>query len=53
MRKLLKDTKGAGTIEYALIAMLISVGAIAGYGQLGHKVQTHFAKLNQDIGQHL
>src|ERR1700741_5026073 len=32
--KLLRDTRGIGTIEYALVAMLISVGAISGYANL-------------------
>lgn len=37
--KLLRDTKGIGTIEYALIAMLIGVGALSAYANLGAKVQ--------------
>ena len=53
IRELFKDTRGVGTIEYALVATLISIAAIAGYGQLGSKVQSHVTKLSQDIGQHL
>jgi pilus assembly protein Flp/PilA len=40
--KLIADTSGATAIEYALIASLISVAAIAGYESLGEKVQSSF-----------
>ena len=38
LRKLIADSRGATAIEYALIASLISVAAIAGYHSLGGKV---------------
>ena len=36
--KLLKDSKGATAIEYALIASLIAVVAISGMKAIGNKV---------------
>ena len=40
--RLLADRRGATAIEYALIASLISVAAIAGYQTLGGKVESSF-----------
>jgi len=40
--KLIADCRGATAIEYALIASLISVAAIAGYESLGDQVQSSF-----------
>lgn len=42
LTRLFKDRSGASAIEYALIASLISVAAMAGYTSLGSKVQTSF-----------
>ena len=42
LRKLLTDRRGATAIEYALIASLISVAAIAGYQTLGDNVESSF-----------
>ena len=41
-RKILADSRGATAIEYALIASLLSVAAIAGYHTLGKKVESSF-----------
>jgi pilus assembly protein Flp/PilA len=41
-RRLWTDKRGATAIEYALIASLISVAAIAGYEALGDKLQDSF-----------
>ena len=51
--KLLRDTRGIGTIEYALVAMLISVGAISGYANLGSKVQASWSHTYDQINAHL
>ena len=51
--KLLRDKRGIGTIEYALVAMLISVGAISAYASLGSKVQSHWNKTYESITVHL
>ena len=40
--KLLRNQRGIGTIEYALLAMLIAVGAISAYANLGTKVQARW-----------
>lgn len=42
LRMLRADRRGASSIEYALIAMLIAVAAIAGYQALGDNVETSF-----------
>jgi Flp pilus assembly pilin Flp len=53
VRNLLGDTKGIGTIEYALVAMLISVAALSAYANLGTKVQTRWSTTSQTITAHL
>jgi pilus assembly protein Flp/PilA len=53
IRKLLRDDKGVGTIEYALVAMLISVAALSAYANLGSKVQTHWTRTYSTISAHL
>jgi len=47
--KLLRDKKGVGAIEYALVAGMISLAAYSGYCSLGAKVQSHFDKINQAL----
>ena len=49
IRRLLRGTRGIGTIEYALVAMLISVGAVSAYASLGAKVQSHWGKTYETI----
>ena len=51
--KLLCDKKGIGTIEYALVAMLISVGAISAYAHLGTKIQANWSNTYTAISVHL
>lgn len=51
--KLVRDQKGIGTIEYALVAMLIAVGALSAYANLGDKVQAHWSDSYQKISTHL
>ena len=51
--KLVRDQKGIGTIEYALVAMLIAVGALSAYANLGDKVQAHWSDSYQKISAHL
>jgi pilus assembly protein Flp/PilA len=40
--KVLSNERGTSAIEYALIASLISVAAIAGYSSLGAGVKNNF-----------
>lgn len=49
LRKLIADKRGIAAIEYALIASLISVAAIAGYQNLGGKVQNSFENIEQNL----
>ncbi len=53
IRKLFRDSKGVAAIEYAMVASLISIAALAGYAQLGNKVQAYFADLNHQVTFHL
>jgi pilus assembly protein Flp/PilA len=43
MRALCRDISGATVIEYALIAILISVAAIAGMGAIGSWLNSTFS----------
>ena len=51
--KLFRDDKGVGTIEYALVAMLISVAALSAYANLGNKVQQRWSNTYGAISAHL
>ncbi len=51
--KIIADSRGATAIEYALIASLISVAAIAGFHSLGGKLQSSYAGIEQNISSHL
>jgi Flp pilus assembly pilin Flp len=53
IRKLIGDKRGVGTIEYALVASLISIAALASYQSLGGKVQGKFTSIDQNLGNHL
>jgi len=44
--KLLKDSKGATAIEYALIASLISVVAITGMKAVGNSIQSRLQNIS-------
>ena len=41
-RNLLQSEKGASAIEYALVATLISIAAIAAFNNLGNKIDTMY-----------
>lgn len=49
MIKLLKNARGAGSIEYALVASLIAIAAIAGYGNLGDSVGGTFNNVSAEV----
>jgi Flp pilus assembly pilin Flp len=51
--KLLRDAKGVGTIEYALVAMLISVAALSAYANLGVRVQSRWTATYGAVSAHL
>ncbi|MEO7603169.1 MAG: Flp family type IVb pilin [Sphingomicrobium sp.] len=47
--KLLRDTRGAGAIEYVLVASLISVAAIAAYDELGVSVNDQWKEVETSL----
>lgn len=47
--KLLRDSRGATAIEYALIASLISVAAIVSFHALGAKVEDKYAQVDNKL----
>jgi pilus assembly protein Flp/PilA len=51
MKKLrvLTDNRGVGTIEYALIASLISVAAIGAFESVGSQVRTNYANVDESL----
>ena len=51
--RLVRDDKGVGTIEYALVAMLISVAALSAYANLGSKVSSRWTTTYSAISAHL
>ena len=53
LHRILRDNRGVSAIEYAIIASLISVAAIAGYTNLGGKVETNFNNVDQALDGHL
>ena len=48
-RKMLADSRGATVIEYAILASLISVAAIAGYHTLGKKAEGSFNETAEKV----
>lgn len=48
--RFLKNSKGATAIEYALIASLIAVVAIAGMRVIGNKILSQLNNIAENIG---
>ncbi|WP_427969662.1 Flp family type IVb pilin [Altererythrobacter sp.] len=46
---LLRDESGATAIEYALIAVLIAIAAIAGFQSLGNELLTTFSSVSSKM----
>ena len=46
---LLRDRRGVGAIEYALIASLISVAAIAAFDNLGASVENKYEAVDAKL----
>lgn len=44
-----KDKKAATSIEYGLIAVLISVGCIAGYRTIGQQLSLTFSRVGSEL----
>ncbi len=51
--KLLDNRRGAASIEYAVVASLIAVAAMAGYHNLGAGVQGSFNNVAKDVDSSL
>ena len=51
--KLLSDRRGAGTIEYALVASLISIAALAAFINLGGKVDQKYQTIDASLANSL
>lgn len=51
--KLLRDAKGVGTIEYSLVAALISVAAVSAYVSLGTSIQARWSATSTSIAKTL
>ena len=49
--KLIRDKSGVGAIEYALVASLISVAAIAAFENLGGEVQNKYEQVDAKLGE--
>ena len=47
--KLLRCEQGANAIEYALVATLIAIAALAAYQNLGNKVDTMFNNVSNNL----
>jgi Flp pilus assembly pilin Flp len=47
--KLLEDSRGATSIEYGLILVLIAVGLVAGFGILGDHLASSYQDITADI----
>jgi pilus assembly protein Flp/PilA len=47
----LKKTDGAALIEYALIASLIAIAAIAAMGSLGNKIKDKFNHVDTNLNE--
>ena len=44
-----KEESGQDLIEYALIGLLIALGAIAGMGTLASSINAEFTKISADL----
>jgi pilus assembly protein Flp/PilA len=49
LTKLLRCGRGATAIEYALVASLISIAALAAFEQLGDKTDTMFNNVSNHL----
>ena len=48
--KLLTNQRGATAIEYAMIASMISIAAVAAFVNLGSTVENRFSAIDQTLG---
>jgi pilus assembly protein Flp/PilA len=49
LKRFIRDERGLETVEYAVIAALIVVGAIVTIGVIGNKIASTFNTLNSKL----
>ena len=49
LAKLLKNSRGATAIEYALIASVISIAAIVSFENLGSSIDNRYQQVDQSL----
>jgi len=49
--KLLRDQRGVGTIEYALIASLISIAAVSAIANVGTEVNDRYTTVDTAVAE--
>jgi len=49
LKALIADIRGATAVEYGLLAALISVGLIAGFGAFGNSLQSTFTTISNTL----
>lgn len=49
LKKLFRCEQGANAIEYALVATLISIAALAAFNNLGNKIDTIYGNVSNHL----
>lgn len=49
LKKLFRCERGANAIEYALVATLISIAALAAFNNLGNKIDTIYGNVSNHL----
>lgn len=49
LRRLHKEEAGQDLIEYALIGLIVALGALAGMGQLASSINAEFTKIASNL----
>jgi Flp pilus assembly pilin Flp len=49
LRNLHKDESGQDLIEYALIGLIIALGALAGMGTVASSINAEFSKISAEL----
>jgi len=49
LKNLLKDESGQDLIEYALIGLIVALGALAGMGTLANSINAEFSKISAHL----
>ena len=49
LKQLHKDEAGQDLIEYALVGLIVALGALAGMGQLASSINAEFTKIASNL----